>query len=372
MSRTPRLAVPRLALLLAALAALAVTLFAIPAADAAKKKAKPPSRLTVMTRNIYLGADISEPIGSKTPAEFAAKNTHVWNTVIKTNFPARAKLLAKEIKKNKPNLIGLQEVALWRKSAPGTANQPGQATIVVYDFLKSLQKELKANGLRYSVGVKQNEANVEGPVNQGYDVRLTMRDVILVKKTKGLKIRKRRSAQYKADIGVPTAVGPVTVKRGWTALDLTYAKQKFRFLNTHLESFLEGPRVAQAKELVAKGGPATVKGPVILVGDLNSDPQNLTGASPVAYKTLTGFGFKDSWLQIKARNKSKGFECCLKTDDLSDTTFPGDHRIDHTLIKGGKFRGIKATIVGRKRSASGLWPSDHGGVATVLKFKGRN
>jgi endonuclease/exonuclease/phosphatase family metal-dependent hydrolase len=369
MSRNPRLAAPRLTLLLGALLAAAATLFAIPAADAAKKKAQP-SRLTVMTRNIYLGADISKPIGSKTPAEFSQKNTQVWNTVIKTNFPGRAKLLAREIKQQKPNLVGLQEVALWRKSAQGTANQPGRASIVVYDFLKSLQKEIKANGLHYSVAVKQNEANVEGPVDQGYDVRLTMRDVILVRKTTGLKIRRKSSKQYKADVSVPTAVGPITVKRGWTAVDATYGKQKFRFLNTHLESFLEAPRVAQAKELVAKGGPARVKGSIILVGDLNSDKDNLTGASPVAYKTLTGFGFKDSWLQTK--NKSKGFSCCLKTDDLSDLPpFPGDHRIDHTLIKGGKFKAIKATIVGRKRSSAGLWPSDHAGVATVLKIKSK-
>ena len=123
--------------------ALSLLALAAPAAaDAAKRK---PAKLNVMTRNIYLGGDISKPIGSTSNAEFASKNSEVWRNVRKTDFPARAKLLAKEIRSTKPDVIGLQEVALWRKSPDGASDgQQTASTIVVYDFLALLQAELRA------------------------------------------------------------------------------------------------------------------------------------------------------------------------------------------------------------------------------------
>ena len=356
-------------LVLALIAAVVAALALVPSAMAQGKRAKTPA-LKVMTRNIYLGGNIFLPIGAKDRAEFEQKTTELWNQVQSTNFPARAKLLAREIKKTGPDLVGLQEVALWRRSPTGVKdNSATPSTIVVYDFLKILQRELKARGLRYSVPVVQQEADIEAATQQ-YDVRLTMRDAILVKRKKnGVKVRRARSKQFKADIAVPTQGGTFTSNRGWTYVDASLAGTRFRFLNTHLEAFAEDPRVAQAKELVARGGPARAKTPVIVVGDLNSDAQNLTNASPVAYRTLTRFGFKDTWTQIK--NKSRGFSCCLNDPLLKDPPpFPGDHRIDHTLVKP-RINGTRAVIVGRdpgERTTGGLWPSDHAGVVTTLRL----
>ena len=113
------------------IALLALLVFGVPTvAEAAPKNSKSP-KLSVMTRNVYLGADIARPIGPTTVDEFEQKNQIVWDTVEKTNFPARAKLLAKEIKNTKPDLIGLQEVALWRKGPkgnPAPASSSGSST----------------------------------------------------------------------------------------------------------------------------------------------------------------------------------------------------------------------------------------------------
>jgi endonuclease/exonuclease/phosphatase family metal-dependent hydrolase len=341
----------------------------VPAALAQSKRGKAPT-LKVMTRNIYLGGNIFLPLGAKDRAEFEQKTTELWNQVQSTNFPARAKLLAREIRKTGPDLIGLQEVALWRRSPDGVKDGAATpSTTVVYDFLKTLNAELKALGLRYRVAVLQQEADIEASTQQ-YDVRLSMRDVILVKrKRNGVKVLRARSKQFKADVTIPTQGGPITSNRGWTYVDASLAGTRFRFVNTHLESALEEPRVAQAKELVARGGPARAKTPVILVGDLNSDPKNRTGASPVAYRTLTRFGFKDTW--NLAKSKSRGFSCCLRDPLLKDPPpFPGDHLIDHTLVKP-RIRTTRAVIVGRdpgERTATGLWPSDHAGVVTTLRL----
>ncbi len=354
-----------------AVAALAAVSFA-PAATAKKKRDTDPT-LKVMTRNIYLGGNIFLPVGAPDRASFEAKTQELWNQVQFTNFPLRAKLLANEIKKTKPDLIGLQEVALWRRSPTGVKDGSATpSTIVVYDFLKSLSREMARRGLHYRTAISQQEADIEAPTQQ-YDVRLTMRDVIMVRSGNGIapKLSRKRSGQYNADIGVPVQTGVITSRRGWAWVEGTLKGRKFRFVDTHLESAGEAPRVAQARELVAKGGPADSSRSTIVVGDLNSDRTNKTDASPVAYNTIIGAGFKDSWLQA-TKGKETPYTCCLKSPLANDKPpFPGDHRIDHILIKGKNIRGTKATVVGtdpKNRTASGLWPSDHGGWVSSLRL----
>ncbi len=351
-------------------AAVAAASFA-PAASAAKKKDKDPT-LKVMTRNIYLGGNIFLPIGAPDRATFESKTQELWDQIRFTNFPARAKLIANEVKKTKPHLIGLQEVATWRRSPDGVKD--GSATPsrqVVYDFRKTLQRELKAKRLKYRAVVVQRAADIEAPTQQ-YDVRLTMHDVILVRTGKGApRLTRKKSARYKTDIGVPVQTGVITSKRAWGWVEGSLKGRKFRFVNTHLESAAEEPRVGQAKELVARRGPARSARSTIVVGDLNSDRTNATDASPVAYRTITRAGFKDAWLQAR-KGKETPYTCCLRTPTANDKPpFPGDHRIDHILIKGKKVRGLKATVVGtdrKNRTSTGLWPSDHAGWVASLRL----
>lgn len=349
------------------LAAALVTALCLAAAPAAEAKSKP-AKLKVMTRNIYLGGNIFLPVVTKDRADFEQKAGELWDQVRATNFPARAKLLAREVKKHKPDLIGLQEVALWRRGPNGVkdgATTP--ATQVVYDFKKTLLSEIKKAGLKYRVGDTQKEADIEASIDDGYDVRLTMNDVILVKKRKGLKVRKRSSGNFKTSITVPTNGGPFTSRRGWTAVDATLDGRRFRLLNTHLEAFLAQTRQAQAKELIATGGPARRKGTVILVGDLNSDRDGLDNGDPVPYKDLATFGFKDAWVA----GGGKGFSCCFKSPLIRDAPpAPFDHRIDHILVKP-KVKASKARVIGndRKNRAGTLWPSDHGGAVVTLSLK---
>jgi len=342
---------------------------AAPAAQAQTGNAK--VEMTVMTRNIYLGGNIFHPIGEQDPAAFQRKTGELWAEVQKTDFPGtRARLLAREVKRGKPDVIGLQEVAIWRRGPDGiTDGATTPATTVVYDFLRSYRRQLKRLGLRYTVAVVQQEADIEAPIDKGYDVRLTMRDVILVKKRPDLRITKRSRANYDADIGVPTPAGTLTSTRGWTAVDAKLRGRRFRFVNTHLESAAPGPRNAQAAELVARGGPLRVRGrPVILVGDMNSDP-NGKESDADAVKTIKRAGLFDLWPRIMSGNS--GFSCCLNNSDLSDTTAAGfDHRIDLIFSKPA-LRGSGGKVVGKRpsdRAPNGLWPSDHAGVVLTLRL----
>ena len=280
----------------------------------------------------------------------------------------RSKLIAREIKRTKPDLIGMQEVAIWRRGPDGVKDgSTTPATQVVYDFLRTLRRDLGRLGLRYSVGSKQQEADIEAPIDAGYDVRLTMFDVILVKKRADLKVRRRFGKNYNEKIAVPTPAGPLTSTRGWTAVDLIFKGKRLRFANTHLEAFADPTREAQAREFVGPGGPLRTRRQVIVTGDMNSDPQGRESPAG-AFDILAGGGLVDTW----PSRFGPGFTCCLEQSDARDPNTNGfDHRIDLILAKP-RLRTLRGTVVGAKlsdRAPNGLWPSDHAGAVTTLRLR---
>ena len=352
--------------LLAALLALTALAAIVPVAEAAKAKKRSPN-VTVMTRNLYLGTDLIPIALAPNQPAFEQAASAGFAQVKATNFPARAALIAREIKRTKPDLIGLQETALWRTGPKdGTATR---ASTVAIDYLAILRRALKGAGLRYSVVRVTNEADIEGPTQQNSDVRLTMRDVVLAKKRKGMKIVKRGGGNYTTNLAIPTVAGTFTSRRGFAWADVRLDGKRFRFVDTHLEAYGDQFRTPQAQQLVGPGGAARKAGRVILVGDMNSDPN---GAEPNAFNTLITAGFKDTWARLHPGDPglTSGLE-----PDLKDPPTPNpfnDSRIDHVLVKG-KIGLLRATIVGKNpansRTSSGIWASDHAGVVTKLKLK---
>ena len=103
---------------------------------------------------------------------------------------------------------------------------------------------------------------------------------------------------------------------------------------------------------------------MILVGDINSgvgrhnEPER--PGDDLAFRTLTGFGMKDNGAVQS---------CCYS--DLFDPNAIFDHTVDHVLTKPG-LKTRRAFVTGddrEQRTASGLWPSDHGGVVSTLRLR---
>jgi endonuclease/exonuclease/phosphatase family metal-dependent hydrolase len=378
-----------LALVAAALACLAFA--GIAQARPAKHRPKG-TTVNVMTRNLYLGADLGPAISSPSTDAFIEANGGIIRQVEVTNFPVRAKGLAKEILGAKPDLVGLQEVALWRSAPPSLgpvlANKP-EATAVKYDFLALLLAQLNKGKKQYRPVVVQDEFDFEAPANangimgdgpgggtgilKNADVngRLTMRDVILARVGAGVTTSHPQSANFGHLLIVKVAGSKeIPVTRGWTSVDAKVRGSKpFRFVNTHLESFDDesitpSVRSLQASELVAPGGPATGKLPVVLVGDLNSDVKTeVKPGDGQAYRVVTGAGFRE-------RSALSPNGCCIESsyDLKSGTKAEFNHKVDHILTNAPKkIRLISSTVTGRTMN-NGYWDSDHNGLFSSLRF----
>jgi endonuclease/exonuclease/phosphatase family metal-dependent hydrolase len=378
-----------LSILAAALACLACT--GLAQAKPAKQHKPKGTTVKVMTRNLYLGADLTPAITSTSTPDFIEANGGIVRQVEATNFPVRAKGLAKEILGKAPDLVGLQEVALWREAPPSLgpvlSNTPS-ATKVKYDFLKLLLAQLNRKQTTYKVVVAQNEFDFEAPAdangtpgdgppgggvlaNADVNGRLTMRDVILARVGAGVTTSNPKSANFSHLLVVKVAgAKEIAVTRGWTSVDAKVrGSKKFHFVNTHLEAFddetqVPSVRAQQAGELVAPGGPAVSKLPVVLVGDLNSDVKTeVKPGDGQAYKVITGAGFRE-------RATSKPTGCCIDSsfDLKTGSNAEMNHKVDHILTNAPKkIRLLSSAVTGRSK-ANGYWDSDHAGLFSALNI----
>jgi len=371
-------------LFVSALIATALVLALLPALAAANSKGHGHHHgkgkvVGTMTRNLYLGADLTPAILAPTLPAFVAANGQILREVTANNFPVRAEGLADEILDAKPDLVGLQEVALWRTAPVNfeVLTTGPSATTVRYDYLQELLAELNQGKTRYEVVVVQNEFDLEAPADEdgnpetgpfGADIngRLTMRDVILARRGAGVDTKNAQGANFATNLVVPVAGVPVTVKRGWTATDARVRGSGwFRFVNTHLEAFQPLIRQAQAAELVAPTGPATSELPVVLLGDLNSDDDTVEGADRLAYETLLAAGMVE-------RSTDDPLSCCLDSSLLevgkggSEADF--DHQVDHIMTRDPETVTLVDSEVSGIQPVNGFWNSDHAGVFSALRF----
>jgi hypothetical protein len=327
--------------------------------------------LTVMTLNLDFGTDLGPIVAATTELEFVTAVAAGFTQAQATDFPGRAKAWAKEIERARPDLIGLQEAALWRTQTPADFTPTPNATTVEADLVGLLLAELRSRGLKYDVVTAQTGYDVEAPglFPTGFvDVRLTQREVILVRRAAGLKLTNAHGGQYAAHLTVQTVTGvPVPLPWAWASVDVALNGRSFRFATTHLDPISGDAQLAQAAEFLA--GPGGRPLPMVWVGDFNSDADAtvITGipSATATYGSIIAAGFSDAW---KARHPADpGFTCCQATDLLNPTSTLTE--TDDLVLTRGPFRIGRASIVGDEttdRLASGLWPSDHAGVVVGL------
>jgi len=359
------------------------------------------AKLEIMTQNLYVGADVFRLFEGAQCGPMQSVY-ELFQTVKATNFPERAEAIADLVQRNRPDVIGLQEVSLIRSQTPadfvlvpnpdGTFKYLPNAETVEYDYLALLLDALAARGLDYVVvdDAVASDADVELPMasfdatckltSVPMDLRLSDRDVILVRGD--LETANAMNANYAVNLPVQVPVQPGVVlafefTRGFGAVDVTAGKYTHRIVNTHLEvgdaanasSPLNLIQGAQALQLI---GMVTGSGlPLTVIGDFNSSPA-LLDPRP-AYALMGLAGYTDLWT-MRQGPFDPGFTCC-HDEDLRDDPATLYEGIDHVFVRLPGIHGllpIQADVVGTRdneRTASGMWPSDHAGVVSTLKIR---
>lgn len=310
--------------------------------------------LTVLTQNLYLGADLAPALAAATPAAFVAAVAAAHAGVLSTDFPRRAAAFADLVAAARPAILGLQEVADWQVRVR-------ERRVEGQDFLVILLSALVARGLDYRVAAVSPNALV-GPAPLGTDGHLTLRDrdVVLVDATAAdLVVTEATSGRYVMQESLTPPLGPpISFARGWAAVDATWSGVPLRFVTTHTElDAFPNTQLAQVHELLT--GPAAGPGAVVVTGDLNAVP----GTAP--YGVLVQ-ACADAW----SVNGDDPGATCGRDHALADPTVILASRIDLVLIRG-PVRTLSARVVGTEPLVGGAgppwWVSDHAGVLAALE-----
>lgn len=297
--RLPLTCLPLTCLALACLA-LACLALAVPAGTAAPPLAAPTTRapapdragdptITVMTRNLYLGADVGVALDLLPDMPAAAQT--MWEQVARTDAAERMALLAQEAAAVRPEAIALQEATTW-----SCRPAPWRSPVTVLDFTQLFLAATEAAGVGYVVAGSADAA----ALNPGYEIPpipwlttvtdpatfqplfgrdsaacgFTIADAVLVRADLRDQVLRVGTGEYEDRY----AVVPVAfqIDRGYAWADLAVAGTTVRLVATHLESLWapegEVTAAAQARQLVADLATTTL--PLVVMGDLNSDPRD--------------------------------------------------------------------------------------------------
>lgn len=350
----------------------------------------PPSApgIRVMAYNLYLGTNLGPLMQATGEAEFMIAAVRAYAELQQTDFPARARVIADQIAEVRPDVLGLEEVALWSVSAPYDPTPPGlpgAPFVVQYDFLQLVLRALHARGLHYVAAAVDSTSDVAAPVPTAFDaarnptafalVRFQDRDAVLVRA--GVRYSDPRHGVYQTYLPLNFFGIKTGIYNGWSSVRATVDGQSFRFLATHLNAEYGPVNNGQAQELLGVVQNEAV--PVIMVGDFNSGPGVAADFSGT-YSLLTGSGFTDLWPVARPHDPglTNGPNDGVGALDANGGLVPYKSlefttRVDLVLLRDrlGAPHEVYAGIFGNRpddRTAAGLWPSDHAAVGMVVEL----
>jgi hypothetical protein len=198
------------------------------------------SGLRVMTYNVYLGTNLGPLMQAGSEQEFLIAAIRAYAELQQTDFPARAGRIADQIAKAQPDVVGLEEVALWSVSAPYDPTQPPLVPFVVqYDFLQLVLDSLGSRGLGYAAPSVDTTSDVSAPVVTAFDeagnptafalVRFQDRDAVLVRA--GASFTDPQHGKYETYLPL-TLLGTETgIYNGWSSVRVTNPISELKFFS---------------------------------------------------------------------------------------------------------------------------------------------
>ena len=388
-------------LLLAVLVAL--SLIPVVPAQAADAQVK------VMTRNLYLGADVG--VAMDLIPDLSAAAQFMWDQVKKTDFNKRAPKLAAEVIAQKPDVVGLQEATIWfcKKNIFSKRTE-------VFNFTEQFLAATKAQGTEYVLAQKDGKT----ALNTGYSIAavpfVTMvndpetfqplfgqdkaacgfeiADALAIRADLAGNVLKVGNTEYEQTYTIVPTI--MTIYRGYTWADIQIGNTPVRFVTTHLESLWDENKVPnaaiQAQQLIKDL--ADTKNPIIVMGDFNSDPRDPRmpenpnpGEQPVAsdacpagtskcnaYLLMSEAGFADAGPDpMLPENYSWGMNALLTGPDATRLKFAKllgnsagyTDRLDYVFSRNGA-KAVFSQLIGNKAPKN--LNTDHAGIVATLSI----
>jgi Metal-dependent hydrolase len=321
--------------------------------------------LTAMTKNVYLGLDLSRLLQTDSSFEFYALIGQFLTDIDPAVYEARADGIAAEIDAAGADVVGLQEAGIIRTERPTETGT--QSTRL--DFLARIRSALEKRDLSYRVAVKTVTTDIElatETADGAITLSLADRDVLLVRD--GIDVTATTADTYDetVELEVPENTQRVTLNRGYCLAEIRVDGVDLTTVSTHLESTERDARARQTEELLSV---LPTDRPVVLCGDFNSGP----GAATETYDQLTE-ALDDPYPSL--RSGEDGATCC-QAADLRNTDSQLDQRIDGVLHRGdldptavdrvGHRPDDRVSIQSDGETVR-LWPSDHAGVVATFEL----
>ena len=352
-----------------------------PVAGSAQPLSQGSGSLRVMTYNAGEGTEYRALFRAHNPAMYWQGVGQSFLEAQATDPWGRMQALAAQIAAAAPTLVSLQEVTRWQVGPYDSATRECGPMKVEIDMMPALLKALRALGANYEVAAQTPQFRstlMPGDLspNDQRCFRVLNRNLILARSDLGpgqLQWRNPQAGQF----GVPSeqATGPTTEaaqpryywpeSRSWLSVDVQYQGRWLRFIGAHLRNLGDPgtpstPR-QDATELRAVADASPV--PVVIAMDANA-----RAAPRPADDTYTDFvaaGYRDAWAEVHPA--WPGYTCC-QSAALDNPVSQLSRRTDWVLLRGA-IQAESAARVGMQpssRTASGLWPSNHAGVAVQL------
>jgi len=325
--------------------------------------------LEVMTYNVNEGTDFLQVLSATNATQFLLGVGEIVTQVQGTNPPERMQAVAAQILAAKPTLVSLQEVDQWYLGTFNPSTKACGTMSLEYDMLQELTNALAAQGGHYQVVKQVPEIKLPAtpgliPPSTFLCAALTDNNVILARtdlNPRSFQWSNPQSGHFAAYVPFTTPNGTIPITRSWASVDVHFHGSTFRFIGTHLESFVPIVREAQGAEL--RAGPGNTSLPVIVAMDSNAQafplPQDPT------YSDFMAAGYGDVWQELFP--SAPGLTCCQSESDNNPVS-QLYQRID-LILTLGHIEGQNIGLFGADpstRTPDGLWPSDHAGVAAQV------
>jgi len=326
------------------------------------------STVKMMTQNVDQGTGegyIVEALFGEMPLPDAVD--HTYAELHASHLRERATLIAGQIAAQKPDIVALQEVTLWR-IGPDTQH----AVIPIYDQLQYFLSDLRRLAAPYVVAGINTVDDITLAGNRIDALRLTERNVLLAR------VEYRWPPIYFSGVqshifSTVLEIGGLQIASGWISATVHVGNRQFLLAMTHLESTVPGyppatdVQVAQAQELIQTLSSATL--PVVICGDFNSDANDNPSApdfTPTA-DMIQEAGYTEVWKLLHGTDP--GDTRPLYLDDQKPISFPAAtpvERIDLFFTLGISALTADQVISPGPAGFSPPDGSDHVGVVATI------